>query len=457
MKITLVQKVLLSVIALFIAASALVSIVVARQIKQAYVSEQKRNVADIVRRQAKQHLALTDFRGHNPSVLPRFIAYQNEIITQEIVRIKIYDTAGVVLYSDQAELIGQNLFAEEPGELKEILRGTVVADISKPNKKENVYEKQYAQLLEIYTPISFDNSGVVGIIEIYYNLDVLSGEILRAQTYIVATIASVFAVLFSLLFIIVRRASHTIIRQDKQLQEDIRKEQEYSSLKDEFIRLSSHQLRTPASAIKWSVELLSDESTGTRNEQQKKLIQSIRVNTETLISIINNFLVVADIKPDYFVFEKDSYALVDITEQTINIMEEKIKKKNLTVTVVPVQTIQQITPRKDAVEKVITILLDNALDYTPEGGKITIRISQKGTRQQFAITDTGIGIPQGEQGKIFDKLFRASNSIEQKNAGSGLSLYIAKKIIEGYAGTMWFASGKNGSTFTFEIPTKSDR
>ncbi|HKY74144.1 MAG TPA: HAMP domain-containing sensor histidine kinase, partial [Patescibacteria group bacterium] len=438
MKLTLVQKVLISIVSLFVATSVILSVIVSMQIKQTYLDEQKRNVVDFARKQVQQHLTLADFQSTDFSptspTTTRFKAYQDEILTPEIVRIKIYNTKGIVLYSDQKDLIGQYLFAEEPEELQEILEGNIVAEIAKPDKKENIYEKQYKQLLEIYTPIYFGNSTVVGIVETYYNLDLLNNDILLSQIFLVVSIALIFLILFVLLFLIVQRASRTIIEQDKQLQEDILKEREYSSLKDEFIRMSSHQLRTPATAIKWSVEALNDESIGKINEKQNTLLQSILSNTNTLISIVNNLITAAHIKPDYFVFEKDGYSLYDVTQEIVKARAEEIEKKKITVTIAPNSGITMIHPKKEAIETVVHFLVDNAVDYTADGGTVSISIVQKEKMQYFEIKDSGIGIPDKDKEKIFDKLFRASNSIDKKNAGSGLSLFIAKRIIEGFGG-----------------------
>ena len=171
MKFSLVQKVLISVIVLFVATSILVSFLVANKIKQGFLIEQKRNIAEFVQNQAKQHLKKEDFQASSQGKnLAVFDKYKDEIITSEIVRIKIYSEEGVVLYSDEKELIGQKLFAEEPEELQEILEGNVVANIAKADKKENVYEKDFGQLLEIYVPVYFDNDEIAGIVELYYEL-----------------------------------------------------------------------------------------------------------------------------------------------------------------------------------------------------------------------------------------------------------------------------------------------
>ncbi len=452
MKLSLVQRVFVAILVLFITSSAVLSFVVAGQTKQAFLEQQKRSVAEFVRKQASKHLSREDFQANvqNGVILPRFVDYQNEILTPEIVRTKIYNTNGVVLYSDQTELIGRNLFADDPGELNEILEGKIVIDIADLNKPENVFEKQYKQLLEIYTPIYFSDSNVDGIIETYYNLDFLNNQVRQSQINLILAVTAIFTILFILLFVIVRSASSTLIEQDNQLKKDILKEQEYSLLKDEFIRESSHELRTPTTAIKWSIEVLKN-GIDKFSKEQKDVIESMDTNIQSLVSIINNLLIIAELKPDYFIFEKTAYSLFDLTQGVIKNNAEKIKTKNLTINLPAPQNIKNINFRKDAIERVLNILIDNALDYTPNNGQISIQIVQKEKSQVFEIKDTGIGIPENEKTKIFGKFFRASNSVALKNVGSGMSLYIAKRIIEAYGGKIGFESGGNGSRFVFEI------
>ena len=279
----------------------------------------------------------------------------------------------------------------------------------------------------------------------------LNTEITQSQLYLVVSISIIFLILFFLLYLILRNASKQIIEQATQLKKDIEKEKEYSSLKDEFITMSSHQLRTPANVIKWSLELLREAKL---TSEQKELLESSNANNEKLIAIIDNLLKVSNIKPDYFVFEKENYSLEDLVKELLQSKKEKINKKQIEITLLSSEKPLTTNIKKEAIKTVVNNLIDNAVTYTPEKGKIHIQITQeKNNRQRFVITDTGIGIPEKEQKKVFDKFFRASNAIEQKNVGSGLGLYIVKKIIEGYGGKIWFESSNKGSKFMFEIPT----
>jgi signal transduction histidine kinase len=458
MKLTLTQKVVASVICVSLIASALTGWLVAKEVKNVYLSEQQRNVADLVQNQARIQLRSADFQVSQAELnQPRFATYSKSIATSKVVRVKIYDTNGIVLYSDEAELIGQKLFGEEEEELREILSGQVVADISKPNKKENAFESQFGELLEIYVPISFNTNEVVGIVETYFQLDLLNKSILKSQLYLVTSILSIFLLLLITLFLLVRKASQTLLKQSAQLKKDIEKEKEYSAIKDEFIEMSSHQLRTPASAIKWLLELFTEQTKPSLNKEQREALDSIKTNNELLISIVNNLLIVSSIKPDYFTFENKPYNLAELINEVLKNNKQKIKSKQIQLTLKTADDLPQISIKKSALLLVLKSLIENALDYTPPAGTITILVTVKNKHfLSLTISDTGIGVPQSEQTHLFDKFFRAKNAVEQKNVGSGLGLYIAKKIAQGYKGDIQFSPLVKGSQFILELPIPRD-
>ena len=99
--------------------------------------------------------------------------------------------------------------------------------------------------------------------------------------------------------------------------------------------------------------------------------------------------------------------------------------------------------------------MENAIKYTPEGGKIEISIARDEKEIKFQIKDSGIGIPENQKDKVFGKFFRAQNAIEKEATSSGFGLFISKKIIEAHKGRIWFDSKENkGSVFCFTLPIK---
>ncbi len=451
---SLVQKVAITVFVLLVVTSIVTGVLISTFIRQSYLSEQKQSLAQFVQKQAHESLTSSDFLTDDfGSVQTKFDFYRNEIAMPDVVRIKIYNREGVVISSDQPELIGQKSFIDESDELDEILEGKIVGTISVPDKAENKYEQNLGQLLELYVPITFDDVNVDGIVEIYLQFETRNLEIIRSQRYAVVSIAGTIAAAFIILLIIVRSASKTLIQQDIQLKKDIQKEQEYSLLKDEFITMSSHQLRTPASAIKWSLELLEEEFDGKNvlNDEQKEALSAATANTETLIAIINNLLIIAEIKPDYFKFENKAYLIKDIVYEIIKKYQPLINEKNIKIVFMPGQETITTTIKKEALGFILESMIKNAIDYSSLLGEIKIEIIVSLGKVQILVSDGGIGIPDDERVKVFGKFFRASNSIEKINVGSGMSLYIAQKIATGYGGLIRYEALPKGSKFVLEI------
>jgi signal transduction histidine kinase len=110
-----------------------------------------------------------------------------------------------------------------------------------------------------------------------------------------------------------------------------------------------------------------------------------------------------------------------------------------------------IDPKR--LREVIENLISNAIKYTPDGGEIKIEVDGDNREVQFSVSDTGIGIPESEQGRLFDRFFRAGNAIRSQTEGSGLGLYVVKAYVESWGGRLWFNSQEGqGSTFYFKLP-----
>ena len=106
---------------------------------------------------------------------------------------------------------------------------------------------------------------------------------------------------------------------------------------------------------------------------------------------------------------------------------------------------------------VVQNLLENAIKYTPSGGKIKVSLKDNKTEIEFKIEDSGVGIPEDQQGRVFAKFFRGANVIRMETEGSGLGIFISKNIVEAHGGKMWFESEEGkGATFYFTIPVKKE-
>ena len=222
---------------------------------------------------------------------------------------------------------------------------------------------------------------------------------------------------------------------------DVTREKLIERMKTEFVSLTAHQLRTPLSAIKWTLRMFLDGDLGQISEEQKNFLQKTYASNERMIHLINDLLNVARIEEGKFIHKLAPGQISDIVQSVINSFQDKINLKKIDFQyILPKKKIPLVKLDPEKMNIAITNLLDNAIDYTPENGKITIDLSFDKNAIQFAIKDSGVGIPKDQQHRIFSKFFRGENVVKMETDGTGLGTFIAKNIIEAHGGKIWFES-----------------
>lgn len=227
-------------------------------------------------------------------------------------------------------------------------------------------------------------------------------------------------------------------------------------LKTEFISLAAHQLRTPLSAVKWILGALLDGEAGKLNKQQTKMIRQGYESNERMIHLINDLLYVAEIEEGKFLKNETYQSIETLIENVIADYKRKIKKKKIKIVFKkPDNPLPEVKVDAEKIRLVVKNMLDNAIDYSKVGGQVVVSIWEEAGSIRIAIKDMGIGIPEDEQERLFDRFFRASNAIKIDTTGTGLGLFICKNIIDAHRGKIFFESKKDkGSTFGFELPIK---
>ena len=235
--------------------------------------------------------------------------------------------------------------------------------------------------------------------------------------------------------------------------------QSLEQAKSKFISVTTHQLRTPLSAIKWTFHMLLKENLGKVTSEQKDFLQKGYDSTQRMIAIVNDLLNVDFIEADKSDYNFLPTKIVELMEGVIFEFKIPAESKKLDFKFIKPQNLLpdlKIDPVK--ISMVLENLIDNAIKYCPDKSKVTIylkddRINTADGSVEVVVADTGIGIASADRDKIFHRFFRAPNAIKIKTDGSGLGLYIAKDIIERHGGQMWFESKEGaGSTFHFTLP-----
>lgn len=235
---------------------------------------------------------------------------------------------------------------------------------------------------------------------------------------------------------------------------DITIEKDVDKAKTEFVSLASHQLRTPLTSIGWYAEMLLAGDAGKINEQQKDYLDEIYKGNKRMVELVNSLLNVSRIELGTFSVEPVLSDLKEIADSVISELKPIISEKKMKVQAIYGEGLDKISLDAKLIRIVYQNLFTNALKYTPDGGSITLEIKVKDQTILSSVADTGYGIPQNQQGEIFQKLFRADNVKIKDTGGTGLGLYIVRSIIEqSCGGKIWFESVENkGTTFFFTIP-----
>ncbi|MFC1608717.1 PAS domain-containing protein [Patescibacteria group bacterium] len=255
-------------------------------------------------------------------------------------------------------------------------------------------------------------------------------------------------------------AAHAIVRRDSQGKPlkmvganwDITAEKEIDKAKTEFVSLASHQLRTPLSSMNWNAQMLLAGDAGEMTDEQKEFVEEIYGSTQVMNNLVNALLNTSRIDLGTFAIEPKDTDFEKVVRSVLKEIKPQIDEKKQTVEE-NFEELPLISADPNLLRIVFQNLISNAVKYTPENGSINVDILKKDKNVLIKISDTGYGIPKGQQSKIFSKLFRAENIINRDVEGTGLGLYIVKSIIDESGGKIWFESEEDkGTVFYVEIP-----
>lgn len=230
---------------------------------------------------------------------------------------------------------------------------------------------------------------------------------------------------------------------------------ELDRLKSEFISVAAHQLRTPLSAIKWAVKMVIDGDAGPLNDEQKNILDQGYKSNERMIVLINDLLDVSRIEAGKFEYEFIEGSVEELVDTTINEFQQIAKHKSVNLKYdKPDRALPKVKMDSLKLKMVIENLIDNAIKYTAPGGQVEVLFKYYRNIIEFVVIDNGVGIPKDQAAQLFSKFFRAKNVVKMQTDGTGLGLFIAKKIVEKHGGVIWAESEEGkGTQMHFTLPT----
>lgn len=233
------------------------------------------------------------------------------------------------------------------------------------------------------------------------------------------------------------------------------KEAEY--LKDEFVGIAAHELRTPLSVLAGYADMLLIQTARGHGAQladwQQEALEEIKQATARLGSLTEDLLDVTRLQAGRLLLQCVPGNIVTLVQRVSVQMQQTTARHRIAVYMTSSELVANIDTRR--VEQVLSNLIGNAIKYSPQGGAVSINVKEDGASQtvQISVQDTGIGIPRHQQAQIFGRFIRADNAVAWGISGTGLGLYLCRGLVERQGGHLWFESEEGaGSTFFVTLP-----
>ncbi len=247
------------------------------------------------------------------------------------------------------------------------------------------------------------------------------------------------------------------VRLFDEIQDKSRQLEEASKHKSQFLANMSHELRTPLNAILGYTELITDGVYGETPEKVNDALKRITTNGKHLLGLINDVLDLSKIEAGQLTLSLSDYSMKDVVHSVYGAVEPLAAEKKLDFKAEIAPDMSAGLGDERRLTQVLLNLVGNAIKFTDEG-EIVIKASQSNGTFSVAVCDTGPGISEDDQKKLFQEFQQADSSTTKKKGGTGLGLAISKRIIEMHGGKIWLESQVGrGSTFAFTVPTRAEQ
>jgi PAS domain S-box len=224
-------------------------------------------------------------------------------------------------------------------------------------------------------------------------------------------------------------------------------------MKDDFLSNVSHEFKTPLTSIQGYSQLISDGTLGEVNEQQQKAVETVLRNSERLRRLVDSLLYLSRAQSGKLNYSFEKFSIKDILEHSVQDLALQAASKNIElVTDIP-SDLPQLVLDRDKMMDVFVNLIDNAVKFTHDGGKVTVSAHVSEGSMYMDVEDTGIGIPEDKIPMLFQRFYQVDSSVKRRYGGTGLGLYICKKIVEDHKGDIYVSSEEGkGTTVHVRLP-----
>ena len=454
---------LLSLVALALIAAGLAT-VLEREMTQDALRQQADEVAVVVQGVFGRHLtAATRLKpAWRPSARAWWAGLAQDLLAADshLVRIKVWDTSGRIIYSNNPAQIGRAFPLDD--DLRVALSGRQAMNISHLTEAENAGDPiTRGPLLQTYIPIRKGESGpVIGAYEAYCDLGLLTQRLDAARGAIWGSVAVGFIVLYASLFAIVRSASRRLARQMREIAtlgaraREADALREIDRLKDEFIGGVSHELRRPLASIKGYTASLLLPDAGWAPAEQREFLQVIDEEADHLAATIDTLLDLARLGGGTLPLDRETLHLPALTAQVVRRVRAQAQ--------LPAHPYEARFPERfpyveadgARLGQVLLNLLENAAKYAPAGTPIVVEGRVDGdTAVELSVRDQGPGLTPAQAARVFDKFYRVDSGLTRATEGTGLGLTLCRAVVEAHGGRISVETTPGrGCTFTVTLP-----
>lgn len=224
-------------------------------------------------------------------------------------------------------------------------------------------------------------------------------------------------------------------------------------LKNEFVFIAAHELRSPVTAIKGYLSIIFEDFQATLTKETKKILQTVQNSNDRLVELVNNILVIARSDAGRMKIEVSPVSLKDNVQAVLEEVKPLAQDKNISLKYDQLSKLPQVLADSARLKEVMMNFVSNAIKYNNQGGWIKVSHQIKKASVITHVADNGLGLSEADQKHLFEKFFRSEADEFKEIEGTGLGLFITKELIEKMHGQVWFKSSKGrGTTFSFSLP-----
>ncbi len=254
------------------------------------------------------------------------------------------------------------------------------------------------------------------------------------------------------------QVNRRLAESNRELNEANAKLRELSDMKEEFLALTTHDLRSPLTVISGVINFFTSGRLGDMTPEQKNMVAMMERNTQSLIELVNDLLDASKLESGTLRLEVAPVELAPLVAELRETMLPMAREKEIALEEHVAAGLPAVSADRAKLRRVLVNLLSNAVKFTPKGGRIEVNAERDGDRAvRVSVTDTGVGIPPEDLARLFDKFEQARSRATRSEKGTGLGLYITRQLVELHGGHISVESEVGqGSTFSFTIPTAQE-